>query len=442
MQRREGLKALVPAGWWPALALVGAGALAWLAGSAAGVGLARHLGLVVMLQGSAIAVLGPNVARGLFFPLAYMIFLVPFGEGLEGPLQAFTVEMVMGLLHLAGVPASVDGVLITIPNGYLEVAEACSGAKFVIAMIAYGTLVANVCFVRWSRRAAFMALALVVPVLANGVRAFATIYAAWWTSVEAATGFDHILYGWVFFAAVMAGVLAIGWRWFDRDPDADWFDPAALQGQMRGQGDALLAGLVALTIAAGAASWGAAVAARADPVPARVTLPELAGWRHVPMQAAGRWTPSYPGADHLVIGRYVDAMGVPVDLAVAIYGGQQEGRELVGFGIGAISENDVWVRVEDLPELASGRGVRITAPGPIERDVFTWNRIGEALTASDRHVKLETLRVKLLGGRQRAVAVLVSVPRGRGDSRAAATRFLRALGPIDAFADRMAGVRD
>src|SRR3546814_16784781 len=81
-------------------------------------------------------------------------------------------------------PAAVDGVLITIPNGYFEVAEACSGAKFVIAMIAYGTLVANVCYVSWSRRAAFMVMALVVPVLANGLRAFGKIYAAHITSVE------------------------------------------------------------------------------------------------------------------------------------------------------------------------------------------------------------------------------------------------------------------
>src|SRR3546814_4627504 len=79
--------------------------------------------------------------------------------------------MIRPLLQLFGVPAAVDGVLITIPNGYSEVAEACSGAKFVIAMIAYGTLVANVCYVSWSRRAAFMVMALVVPVLANGLRA-------------------------------------------------------------------------------------------------------------------------------------------------------------------------------------------------------------------------------------------------------------------------------
>ncbi len=230
-QRRRELALVAPVGWWPGLALVAVGGFGWLLGDAAGVALFRHAGLIVMLQGAAVSVLGPNVARALLFPLAYMLFLIPFGEAFEGPLQDVTVAMTMPLLHAAGVPATVDGVLITTPNGYFEVAEACSGAKFFIAMLAFGTLTANVCYVSWPRRAVFLGVALVVPVIANGLRAFGTIYAAWWTSVEEATGMDHIVYGWVFFAAVMAAVLAIGWRWFDRDPDAAWFDPARLPGR-------------------------------------------------------------------------------------------------------------------------------------------------------------------------------------------------------------------
>ena len=47
------------------------------------------------------------------------------------------------------------------------------GVKFLIAMLAFGALVANVCYRSWPRRAAFHASpALVVPILANGVRAW------------------------------------------------------------------------------------------------------------------------------------------------------------------------------------------------------------------------------------------------------------------------------
>lgn len=435
-QRRRELPLVPPSGWWPGLALVGAGGMAWLLGDAGGVALFRHFGLVAMLQGAVVAVLGPNVARALLFPLAYMLFLVPFGEAMEGPLQTVTVAMVMPLLHLFGVPASVDGVLITTSNGYFEIAEACSGAKFVIAMIAYGVLVANVCYVSWTRRAAFLAMALVVPVFANGLRAFGTIYAAWWTSVEAATGFDHIVYGWVFFGLVMAAVLAIGWRWFDRDPDAAWFDAAQLQARPRARIDASVATLLVLTIASLFLAWASAIAHRAAPLPPQVALPQVQGWQRVPLSRTAPWQPNYPGADRYLFGRYRDAQGRAVDLAIAIYDRQREGKELVGFGIGAIRENDPWVEIEGLPGLEGGKAMRMVGPSRVEREVVTWYRVGHVVTSSDARVKLETLRTKLLGGDPRAVAVLVSAERGAFDAGAAIGDFVRAAGPIDALADR------
>ncbi|MBB5708858.1 exosortase A [Sphingomonas xinjiangensis] len=439
-QRRRELALVRPEGWWPGLVLVLGGGLCWLIGDAAGVALFRHLGLVVMLQGAAIGVLGANVARALLFPLCYMFFLVPFGEFFEPPLQQLTIGMVMPLLHLFGVPASVDGVLITTSNGYFEVAEACSGAKFLIAMIAYGVLVANVCYRSWRRRIAFMALALVVPVIANGLRAFGTIYVAWWTSVEQATGMDHIVYGWFFFAFVMGTVLAIGWRWFDRDPDGPWFDPAALQAQVPGRIDAQIAAIMAVLIAGLFFGWAGAIAARATPLGAAMELPQIAGWQR--QGPTSEWSPNFPEADRFLQARYVDRAGRAVDVAVALYAGQAEGKELVGFGIGAIRENDRWVRVADIAPVADGHAIRMVDPERVERQTVSWYRVGGTLTGSDNRVKIETLKTKLLGRDETASAVLISAEQGRnGDAGAVIQDFLQALGPVEALADELAGAR-
>ncbi|CAN5425382.1 exosortase A [soil metagenome] len=446
-QRREQLAQVTPQAWWPGLALVAAGGFGWLLGEAASVSLARQLGLLLMLQGAVVSVLGPNVARALLFPLCYALFLVPFGEELEAPLQAVTVGITMPLLHLFGVPAMVDGVLITIPNGYFEVAEACSGAKFVIAMLAYGVLVANVCFVSWQRRAGFMAMALIVPVIANGLRAFGTIYAAHLTSVAAATGFDHIVYGWVFFGAVMAAVLAIGWKWFDRDPDAAWVDVSQFQAVPRFAADYRAAAIGAVGVAIAFLGWGVAIDGRADALPAHPALPEVAGWSRAAPSKRAPWTPHYPGADKILFQRYADARGVTVDLAVAIYGGQHEGKEMIAFGQGALRENDRWVKIEDLEPLEDGAVLRMTAPNPVtnravERQVVRWYRVGDVLTASGGKAKLATTKVKLLGGPQRAVAVLLSAEAGQArEPRQAMQLFLDALGPVDALADRLSGIR-
>ncbi|KQM21653.1 exosortase A [Sphingomonas sp. Leaf24] len=439
-QRRREVLALQPGAWWPGLAIVVGGGAGWLVGEAAAVALFRHVGLVMLLQGAVVTLLGPRVARGLLFPLAYMVFLVPFGDFMEPWLQSVTVALTMPILHALGVSASVDGVLITIPGGYFEVAEACSGAKFVIAMIAYGALVANVCYVAWPRRAAFMVMALVMPVLANGVRAAGTIYAAHLTSVAAATGFDHIVYGWVFFALTMAGVLAIGWRWFDRDPDAPWFDVVRVQAMPMHVADRSMAAGAVLGIAVAFAAWGWVIDSRADPLPDRIGLPSVPGWQRIAITGEP-WVPHYPGADHFLIGRYGDARGRSVDLAIAVYAAQGEGHELVGFGQGPIRENDRWVRIADTPSIAGGTTLRMAAPGPVEREVATWYRIGSTTTGSEDRVKLETLKTRLLGGAQRGVAVLMSAEKGTGDPRGTIIEFLRAAGPVDAIADRAAGGR-
>ena len=223
------LARLRPQAWWPPVAWFAAGLLAWVTGEAAGVNLVGQLGAVLILQGSAAVVLGPQVSAGLLFPLCYMTFLVPFGDEIMPPLQAITAQIAVALSHAAGVPAALHGFFIDTPAGRFEVAEACSGVKFLIAMIALGTLVAHLCFRNWKRRALFMAACVVVPILANGVRAWGTIYVAQSRGIQFAAGFDHIIYGWIFFAIVMAVLLGAASPFFDRPADDRLIDGQALE---------------------------------------------------------------------------------------------------------------------------------------------------------------------------------------------------------------------
>jgi len=432
-QRRGELAQVVPVAWLPGLAVVAGGAgLSWV-GDAASLALFRQLGLVAMLDGAVVALLGPNVARGLLFPMGYLFFAVPFGGEMEPALQQVTVAIVMPLLHLVGIPAVSDGVLIHAGRYWFEVAEACSGAKFVIAMLAFGVLVANLCFRSWRRRAVFLAVSLVVPILANGVRAFGTILAADLTSVEAATGFDHIVYGWVFFAMVMAGVLAIGWRWFDRAPDDPAFDPAVLQACPRLRVNPAVATVLVLGLATLALAWSA-LAQRPAALPERIALPEVSGWQRAPLSARAPWQPWHPGADHQLFGRYVDRAGRVVDVGVALFGAQSEGHELVSFGTGVLRQDDRWVRVADLAPVAGGRTIRIRAPlpdrsGPVERVVATWYRVGDVVTADPARVKIETLRARLAGRPVPAMAFHLST---EGGDPAPIADFAAAIGGVEA----------
>lgn len=439
-QRWPDLALLSPRGWLPGLVIVAAGALGWLLGDAASVALARHLGLVLMLQGAIVTLLGPKVSRALAFPIFYMFFMVPFGEELVPPLQTITAKMCMALLALVGIPAHIEGVFITTPNGYFEVAEACSGVNFLIAMIAYGALAANLCFKSWRRRAAFMALCVAVPVLANGIRAWGTIYISELTSIDFAASFDHIVYGWVFFALVLAIVMGMSWRFFDRPRDAPWFDPAPLIETRATQRHRWLPPFALLIVAAAPLLWSSAVAAAGRrAMPATVALPEVAGWQRVPLATRQPWFPHFEGADHRLLGRYRNAAGEEVDLAVFLFAYQEEGKELVGYGQGAVDPQSQWAWTAPAPAPAHGSAERIVAPGPVTRDVLSFYRVGGVLTGSTARVKIETLRRRLFGGDQAAVAVLVSAEQDRAKpTRAAIDRFLLSLGPVDWFADDIA----
>ena len=213
------LAEMAPQAWLPGLAITAAGLGLWLVGRATDINLLGHAGAVGALQGVVISVLGARVSLALALPIAFGVFLVPFGDEIIPPLQAITAEIAIALTHLSGIPAEIDGIYIDTPIGLFIVAEACSGVKFLVAMVTLAVLVCFTRFESWSRRAAFMAAAIIVPIIANGIRAWGTIYVAQFKGVEYAGGFDHIFYGWIFFAIVVALVLAAAWRFFEREPE-------------------------------------------------------------------------------------------------------------------------------------------------------------------------------------------------------------------------------
>ena len=221
--KREQVASLVPEAWLPALAWFVAGFLVWFGGRALDINLFAHAGAVMTFQGTAIALLGLRVSLILALPIAYSCFLVPFGDEIIPQLQTITAHLATWLTEASGVAMVSEGIYIDTPAGLFIVAEACSGVKFLIAMVTLGTLVAFTCFESWSRRAWLMLACVIVPIIANGIRAWATIFIAQYVGAEAAGSFDHIVYGWFFFGIVIALVLGVAWRWFERDPeDAGW----------------------------------------------------------------------------------------------------------------------------------------------------------------------------------------------------------------------------
>src|SRR5205823_14863287 len=110
--------------------------------------------------------------------------------------------------------------LIAVPAGNFAVAEACAGLRFLIAAVAFGVFYATEIYESRVRRMIFIALSIVVPVIANGFRALGLIAAAEAFGSATAVEADHITYGWIFFSLVLVALIFIGRTFSDRNQPA------------------------------------------------------------------------------------------------------------------------------------------------------------------------------------------------------------------------------
>ena len=153
--------------------------------------------------------------RHLFFPLFFLILSVPFGEFMIPHLQEVTADLTVMMLKVVGVPVYREGWYLQIPEGLFHVAEACSGIRFLFSTITIGLLIAHLEIRSRIKQAVFLACVVVIPILANGMRAFIMVYIGHASNMKAAVGFDHLVYGWVFFFFVTALVLAFSRLFYD-----------------------------------------------------------------------------------------------------------------------------------------------------------------------------------------------------------------------------------
>jgi len=221
-------------------------------------------------------------------------------------------------------------------------------------------------------------------------------------------------------------------------------DRALQPGGVTHTGSAGRTAVAALAIVIAAPLWLVASVAASAPLPGAPALPHVRGWTLIGDTSGTPWRPRFDGADHLVTGRYRDPAGRVVDVAIATFDRQEEGRELVGFAQGAADPDGPWTWSSPAPAPANARGERITANGPVIRQVVTFYGIGGApLTGSKPRVKLETMKARLGGGDQRAVALLLSAEDREGQ-RADSTiqLFLADLGDAQTVANRAIGISE
>jgi exosortase A len=182
----------------------------WLLADLLGIMEGRQLAVIGFLEVTLLAAFGWRVWWALAGALLYLAFLVPFGAFVTPLLQGFTTSFVVHGLNLLGIANRETGNTIEIPEGVFYIAEACAGLRFLIASIAFGVLYALTMFTSPGRRVAFVAASIIVPIVANALRALGIVVLGHALGSAQAAAADHVLYGWIFFSIVIAALAAVG----------------------------------------------------------------------------------------------------------------------------------------------------------------------------------------------------------------------------------------
>jgi exosortase A len=201
--RRGELRATAPAPAWRGLLLLAASLGAFLLAVRMDLTIVQGYAFLGSLIGLAVYAGGPAVARRLLFPVAYLLFMLPFPpwfvNRLSFGLKLLAARSSCRISQAAGIPVVEDGLSLYFPTGRMTIENACSGMQSLIALLALGALVAF--FARgaaWKRVLLFV-LAVPVALFSNIVRITALCFVANFSGMEAATGLFHDVSGFVLF---------------------------------------------------------------------------------------------------------------------------------------------------------------------------------------------------------------------------------------------------
>jgi exosortase A len=402
----------------------------WLLGELVSANSVTQFALVTLIVLCVPALFGWAVTRLVLFPLLFLYFAVPLGEFLVPTMMEATADFTVMALQLTGIPVYRDGLQFVIPSGNWSVVEACSGVRYLIASFMVGTLFAYINFNSTQRRLMFVAVSILVPVVANWFRAYMIVMLGHLSGNTIAVGADHLIYGWVFFGVVIMIMFMIGARW--SEPAEDNRVAAAMPGvpsapqstsPMRSPWLVLLALLVLMGATQGF-MWQ--LEQRGDKRVPVVELPtgSAAGW---PRDATpSSWTPAFSQPSAVATAGYKGAPGV-VGVWVGYYRAQNYQRKLVtstntmaseawvqvsaGSVAAPTAAGPVQVRSAELrPSLATA-GVAGAAPNGNERlRVWQLYWVGGRWTASDLRAKWYLAVDRLLGQGDDGAVVFMYTP--------------------------------
>jgi exosortase D (VPLPA-CTERM-specific) len=330
-------------GSWAGLPLVLAGLALWLVGELSTIYTILQYAFLLVLYGLVLSLTGWTVFKRLSVPLLILVFMVPlpefFGSVLSLRMQLISSAIGVGLMRLAGVSVFLEGNVIDMGVYKLQVAEACSGLRYLFPLMILAFIVAYFFRAPFWKRAVLFLSSVPIAILMNSFRIGVIGITVEHWGEKMAQGMLHDFEGWMVFmlSTVVLLLIAVGLAKLG-NPRARWRHALAIDfgsGRTARQETApvernIPMSLYVTTAVAGCAAVMAfALPTRADVRPARVAFADFPA-------SVGEWRGHREALDAV----YVNALQfddylladfrrsnhAPINLYVAYYDSQRKGQ--------------------------------------------------------------------------------------------------------------------
>ncbi|HXI86155.1 MAG TPA: VPLPA-CTERM-specific exosortase XrtD, partial [Parvularculaceae bacterium] len=280
---------------WSGVGIFGFSGLLLVLGKLLDLYLFQQIGLVFAIAGLVAALGGASLLRATWVPIAFLFFAVPppywFITVLSWKFQTISSVLGVAMIRLMNIPVFLSGNIIDLGDYKLQVAEACSGLRYLFPFLSLGVMTAYVFRGRLWQKLVIVAATVPITIVMNSFRIAVTGALVQAFGPEQAEGALHLFEGWVVFLfclAALFGVVALFCRF--STPRQRAFDALAAPelAVVPSSRSALGFPLAASLIAGGAALFfGLSIATAHDKLIAPARLPfaelphELPGWQAI-----------------------------------------------------------------------------------------------------------------------------------------------------------------
>ncbi|MBU8932483.1 MAG: exosortase [candidate division Zixibacteria bacterium] len=177
-QKRDVLKTLPRTSDWRGLVLLALAMIMFVVANGAAEYFTLRFSFVMALLGLTLYLFGSQVIRTTWFAFFFLLFMIPLPYVIyyaaTFPMQALATKVAVDTLNVLGMNAIRQGNIIHVTGHTLEVAEACSGIRSLVSLLALGAIYAYSSQKRFTAKTLLFLSTIPIAVVGNVFRVLVT----------------------------------------------------------------------------------------------------------------------------------------------------------------------------------------------------------------------------------------------------------------------------